>query len=263
MRRRIFLAALLASAGVAGLTTAILVLPGPASAHQSGCHSAHTCPSDHHSYVWYDPSTGLGWDCVEPGAREYDSSRDTTVIVWQGLTYYCRAAGSAPTTTSTTPTTTPTPTYTIPTALTSTTTTTTPSAPPSLCSANGGLPDRNCTPGAAFANVTAAQVCKRGYAGRVRHVPESVKREVYAHYGITSHSPGQYEVDHLVSLELGGSNAIKNLWPEAAEPRPGFHEKDKVENYLHARVCRGQMTLRRAQRLIATNWLSVYATLSH
>jgi len=93
-------------------------------------------------------------------------------------------------------------------------------------------------------------------------VPESVKRAVYARYGIASHSPGEYEVDHLVSLELGGSNAIKNLWPEAAAPRPGFHEKDKVENYLHRRVCHGTMTLHTAQRLIATNWLGVYATLS-
>jgi hypothetical protein len=28
-------------------------------------------------------------------------------------------------------------------------------------------------------------------------------------------------------------------------------------------VCDGQMTLRRAQHLIATNWLRVYATLPH
>ena len=33
-----------------------------------------------------------------------------------------------------------------------------------------------------------------------------------------------------MSLELGGSNDIKNLWPEAALPTPGFHEKDAVED---------------------------------
>jgi hypothetical protein len=131
------------------------------------------------------------------------------------------------------------------------------------CAAHGALPDRTCTPGATFPHATVHQVCTRGYAGRVRNVPESEKRAVYARYGIATHSPGQYEVDHLVSLELGGSNAIANLWPEAALPHPGFHEKDKVENYLHARVCDGQMTLRHAQRLIATNWLRVWATLAH
>ena len=56
-------------------------------------------------------------------------------------------------------------------------------------------------------------------------------------------------------LEIGGSNDIANLWPEAAAPRPGFHEKDQVENYLRAQVCAGTMGLAQAQRAIATNWL--------
>jgi hypothetical protein len=81
---------------------------------------------------------------------------------------------------------------------------------------------------------------------------------VYARYGITSHVTGQYEVDHLISLELGGSNSIKSLFPEAAEPRPGFHEKDRLENRLHKLVCAGKMKLKTAQRGIRTNWLKLY-----
>ena len=92
----------------------------------------------------------------------------------------------------------------------------------------------------------------------MRDVPDSVKNKVYAEYGIKTHTTGQYEVDHFVSLELGGSNDISNLWPEAAKPTPGFHEKDKVENYLHDQVCSGAMTLQEAQVQIATNWLEVY-----
>jgi len=76
------------------------------------------------------------------------------------------------------------------------------------------------------------------------------------------HATGQYEVDHLIALELGGSNTIRNLWPEAALPKPGFHEKDKVENYLHRQVCAGRMTLKVTQRKIAANWLAVYRGLS-
>jgi hypothetical protein len=38
-----------------------------------------------------------------------------------------------------------------------------------------------------------------------------MKREVYGEYGVTSHGLGDYEVDHLIALELGGSNSIKNL----------------------------------------------------
>ena len=55
-----------------------------ASSHQSGCHTQHSCPSDHHTYVWTDTSTGLLWECAEPGAAEYDPSLDTTTIVYEG-----------------------------------------------------------------------------------------------------------------------------------------------------------------------------------
>ena len=37
---------------------------------------------------------------------------------------------------------------------------------------------------------------------------------------------------------------------------PGSHEKDSLENLLHKRVCDGTMTLRAAQRAIATDWLT-------
>jgi hypothetical protein len=92
----------------------------------------------------------------------------------------------------------------------------------------------------------------------VRNVPTSEKNQVYAEYGIASHISGQYEVDHLISLELGGSNDISNLWPELASPTPGFHQKDQVENYMHSQVCSGALDLAKAQEEIATNWLAVY-----
>jgi hypothetical protein len=126
------------------------------------------------------------------------------------------------------------------------------------CQAKGGLPDSACTPGAIFSTATRAQICESGYAKNVRDVPESEKTQVYDEYEIRSHPPGAYEVDHLVSLELGGSNDIANLWPEAANPRPGFHEKDQVENYLHDQVCSGALSLGKAQEQIATNWLAAY-----
>jgi hypothetical protein len=126
------------------------------------------------------------------------------------------------------------------------------------CLVNGALSDQACTPGDIFPDATTDKICQSGYASSVRNVPESEKNKVYAEYGIASHTPGQYEVDHLVSLELGGSNDISNLWPEAASPKPGFHEKDKVENYLHDQVCAGKISLQDAQLQIATNWLDIY-----
>jgi hypothetical protein len=125
------------------------------------------------------------------------------------------------------------------------------------CVAHGGLPDSACTPGAIFTNATSQQICTYGYTRRVRNVPYSEKDQVYAEYGIGYHYPGEFEIDHLVPLELGGSNDIANLWPEAASPTPGFHQKDQVENYLHDRVCSGAMSLKDAQTQIATNWIAV------
>ncbi len=149
---------------------------------------------------------------------------------------------------------------------TSSTSTVTPTTEPrwgiqtrtSGCLTHADLPDSACTPGDIFTQATKADVCTPGYARSVRNVPQSVKNKAYAEYGVTHHLPGEYEVDHLVSLELGGSNTLANLWPEAAKPQPGFHEKDQVENYLHDQVCSGAMSLKDAQIKIATDWLAVY-----
>ena len=131
----------------------------------------------------------------------------------------------------------------------------------SNCLAVNGIEDMACTPGAVITSATRTQICTPGYSSSVRNVPESEKNQVYTEYGITAHTTGQYEVDHLISLELGGSNDISNLWPEAADPTPGFHQKDQVENYLHKQVCDRKLPLEQAQHEIATDWLNVYRTM--
>src|SRR3954451_11472300 len=127
------------------------------------------------------------------------------------------------------------------------------------CRTHDGLPDRRCTPGARFSRVTRARVCRPGYASSVRNVSTATKDAVYRAYGLRGHFDGRDgEVDHLVSLELGGSNSAANLFPEAAMPRPGAHEKDRLENALHREVCDGHISLSRAQRLIARDWVAAY-----
>jgi hypothetical protein len=125
------------------------------------------------------------------------------------------------------------------------------------CHVRGSLPDPACTPGAVYPGATTGVMCRSGYSATVRNVPESVKEKVYATYGITSHRQGQYEMDHLVPLEGGGSNSIANLFPEAASPVPGFHEKDRVENAMRARACNNG-GLRSLQRQMARNWVTLY-----
>jgi hypothetical protein len=125
------------------------------------------------------------------------------------------------------------------------------------------LPDRRCSPGAIDPAVTQddiqSTICVSGYTSRVRNVPTSEKNAVYREYGITHHAPYSYEVDHIVSLELGGSNNIANLYPEAYANPNGARIKDKLENHLHAVVCSGQVRLPEAQRAIAINWLRASA----
>src|ERR1700730_198973 len=81
-------------------------------------------------------------------------------------------------------------------------------------------------------------------------------------YGYRDSALKDYEEDHFIPLELGGNPTDpKNLWPEPFEtsiPDGGAHSKDKVENYLHAEVCAGSLTLEQAQREITADWYRVY-----
>jgi len=120
------------------------------------------------------------------------------------------------------------------------------------------LPDPKLTPGDLLP-VTVRDICVPGYSRKVRDVPIEVKRRVYELYGIRHHEPGEYEVDHLISLELGGSNSIRNLWPESYRTHPwNARVKDRLENRLHQLVCQGKLDLATAQREIATDWIAAY-----
>jgi len=118
------------------------------------------------------------------------------------------------------------------------------------------FPRHALTPGVALA-VSRARVCTLGYATSVRDVSDAEKAAVYGRYGITW-VPYQHEVDHLISLELGGSNAIRNLWPEPYAGRWGAHTKDVLENRLHELVCDGHLSLASAQRQEAGDWIAAY-----
>jgi len=101
-------------------------------------------------------------------------------------------------------------------------------------------------------------ICVSGYTATVRNVPASEKTAVYKEYGITHHAPYSFEVDHIVSLELGGSNSIANLYPEAYANPNGARVKDRLENAMHAAVCAGTLALKTARGEIASNWLATY-----
>lgn len=123
----------------------------------------------------------------------------------------------------------------------------------------GQLPDPSCTPGAVDPAVTQGDIrstiCRSGYTRTVRPPESETERAkfdvAYPSYDVR-HSQ-RSELDHLVSLELGGANDIANLWPEVGrQPNP----KDKVENDLHRAVCDGRVSLAAAQEAIAADWMT-------
>jgi hypothetical protein len=69
------------------------------------------------------------------------------------------------------------------------------------------------------------------------------------------------EIDHIVPLELGGSNAIGNLFPERGGGRASYHAKDALENRAKAWVCQGRLPLAAARHGFATSWERLYRRL--
>lgn len=139
-----------------------------------------------------------------------------------------------------------------------------PQPAPGSCHARGSgqysLPDLSCTPGAVNPDITPTTInqtiCVSGWTATVRpseSITSEEKLASLAAYG-DGGSPGEYEYDHLVPLELGGAvNDARNLWPE---PGGVPNLKDSVENALREAVCSDQMSLRHAQQIIATDWVS-------
>ena len=124
----------------------------------------------------------------------------------------------------------------------------------------GPNPDRRCSPGAYYSKLTKRVICGSGFrTSEIRNVPQSEKFAVEREYGMAAARYGRtLEIDHIVSLELGGSNDIANLFPERLAPAPGYKVKDRLENRAHDWVCAGKIGLRPAQRQIAGNWQALY-----
>lgn len=135
-----------------------------------------------------------------------------------------------------------------------------------------GEPDPALTPGALNPSVTQATirstVCVSGWTATIRPPSEyttGLKIEQMTQYGYSDTSTADYEEDHLISLELGGSSTDpRNLWPEPytaslADGRPtGAHVKDGFETKLKNEVCSGTITLAQAQSEIGDHWVHAY-----
>lgn len=136
-------------------------------------------------------------------------------------------------------------------------------APPlySTCPSNPNefCPQEQLTPGVATAETEKLLCDPNFHTGSVRHVTEQMKKMVCLAYHVGEGCPGpDFEIDHLIPLELGGSNDPKNLWPQ---PIVQAREKDEVERHMHNLVCEGKMSLDAAQKGIAHDWWLMKTTL--
>jgi hypothetical protein len=148
-------------------------------------------------------------------------------------------------------------------------------------------PRKDLSPGAINPEVTqeniSQTICKAGWTATIRpsdSYTTKLKKEIMAAYGFSG-STADYELDHIISLELGGAPADpKNLWPEAygdinhnltasersqsSEPDllPGALQKDRVETGLKREICKGEISLARAQQIIVDDWYACYLVLT-
>jgi len=71
--------------------------------------------------------------------------------------------------------------------------------------------------------------------------------------------PDEYELDYLITPQLGGSPDPRNLWPQRYGARVwNASVKDQLEDLLPRLVCEGRVDLRTAQKDIAADWVSAY-----
>lgn len=85
-------------------------------------------------------------------------------------------------------------------------------------------PDRQCSPGAYYSALTKKRICAAGFrTDPIRDVPDSEKKAVEVEYGLAPKKYGRtLEIDHIVSLELGGSNDNRQPLPREAGCKSGL-----------------------------------------
>ena len=132
-----------------------------------------------------------------------------------------------------------------------------PAADAALASSGLDRPRQDLTPGSVLP-VGVDEICAGGVTG-VPAVAAPVPRQVFEAYGVDYRRAAEYELDFLITPELGGAADPRNLWPQPY--RAGVwnaYVKDELERELQDLVCRGTLDLATAQRELANDWIAAY-----
>jgi 5-methylcytosine-specific restriction endonuclease McrA len=152
------------------------------------------------------------------------------------------------------------------------------SVPTALAQSFETLPRGSLTPGVIRDSLTTSKICRTKWGSDARKVTKAMKNQVMQAYGFDIKTcpytvykgkrAHRVEIDHLIPRSLGGADDVRNLWPECYEPvmkdksqqANGAHKKDRLETYLHRKVCHPQSAalFKQYQNAIAANWLLLY-----
>ena len=132
------------------------------------------------------------------------------------------------------------------------------------------FPDPSCTPGAVNPALTLKVLSNKNFktgCERDQATSATKKKLTYGWYAITKPANNAEphmvcELDHLISIELGGADTLDNIWPQcgpdgATGEDRFFKQKDLVENYLAAQIRAGKMKKSVVQVGIAKDWTPV------
>jgi hypothetical protein len=107
--------------------------------------------------------------------------------------------------------------------------------------------------------VTVADVCGARPTERPQPIPVAVHKAVFKRYGADFTRAAEYELDYLITPELGGTSDARNLWPQPfMRTIWNAYVKDELELHLHRLACAGTIDVATAQREIATDWIAAY-----
>lgn len=120
-------------------------------------------------------------------------------------------------------------------------------------------------PGATYAFVAQdnidSTICTTGYTASIRPstaFTNRLKARLLDEQQLTG-TVDDYELDHLISLELGGHPSdVRNLWMQPYAGPCNARDKDRLETRLKRLVCTGHITLHQAQHEVRTDWVASY-----